>query len=82
MPQKVPVHKHLLGVEHWGRQPTVLMENIMATLSPGDLAGYLFKAFFLHRLPADLKDLVAVQFQQLEVRGLLYQPSSRLSLYF
>ena len=38
---------------------------MMAALPPGETAGHLFKAIFLHRLPGDLKDLVAVQFQQL-----------------
>ena len=37
----------------------------MAALPPGEPAGHLFKAIFLHRVPRDLKDLVAVQFQQL-----------------
>ena len=39
----------------------------MAALPPDELAGHIFKAIFLHHLPGDLKDLVAVQFQH---RGL------------
>ena len=36
----------------------------MAVLPPDKLAGHIFKTIFLHRLPGDLKDLVAVQFHQ------------------
>ena len=39
----------------------------MVALPPKELAGHIFKAIFLHHLPGDLKDLVAVQFQH---RGL------------
>ena len=55
----------LWGAELGGRRPSELMETMMAALPPGEPAGHLFKAIFLHRLPGDLKDLVAVQFQQL-----------------
>ena len=37
----------------------------MAALPPDEPAGHLFKTCFLHHLPGDLKDLVAVQFHQL-----------------
>ena len=36
----------------------------MAALLPDELASHIFKTIFLHRLPGDLKDLVAVQFHQ------------------
>ena len=39
----------------------------MAALPPDEPAGHIFKTIFLHRLPGDLKDLVAVQFHQLGV---------------
>ena len=42
----------------------------MAALPSDELAGHIFKMIFLHCLPGDLKDLVAVQFHQLEVREL------------
>ena len=42
----------------------------MATLPPDEPAGHIFKTIFLHPLPGDLKDLVAIQFHQLEVREL------------
>ena len=42
----------------------------MAALLPDEPAGHIFKKIFLHRLPGDLKDLVVVQFHQLEVREL------------
>ena len=53
-----------------GRRPTELLEVMMAALLPDKPAGHIFKTIFLHRLPGDLKDLVAVQFHQLEVREL------------
>ena len=43
---------------------------MLASLPPGEQPGKLFKAIFLHRLQGDLKDLVAVQFQQLEAMEL------------
>ena len=53
-----------------GRRPTEFMEVMIAALPTGELAGHLFKSVFLHRLPGDLKDLVAIQFQQLEAMEL------------
>ena len=38
---------------------------MLAFLPQGEPPGKLFKTVFLHCLPGDLKDLVAVQFQQL-----------------
>ena len=46
------------------------MEVMLASLPPDEQPGKLFKTVFLHRLPGDLKDLVAVQFQQLEAMEL------------
>ena len=37
----------------------------MVALPPGEPAGHIFKMIFLHRLPGDIEDLVAVQFQPL-----------------
>ena len=42
----------------------------MAALPSDEPAGHIFKTIFLHRLQGDLKDLVDVQFHQLEVREL------------
>ena len=42
----------------------------MAALPSDEPAGHILKTIFLHRLPGDLKELVAVQFHQLEVREL------------
>ena len=58
------------GVELGGQRPTELMEVILASLPPDEQPGKLFKTVFLHCLPGDLKDLVAVQFQQLEAMEL------------
>ena len=52
------------------RRPTELLEVMMGALPPDEPVGHLFKTIFFHRLPGDLKDLVAVQFHQLEVREL------------
>lgn len=57
----------LRGAELGGRRPTELLEVMMAALPPDEPAGHIFKTIFLHRLPGDLKDLVAVQFHQLGV---------------
>ena len=60
----------LWGVDLGGWRPTELLEVMMVALPPDKPAGHIFKTIFLHRLPGDLKDLVAVQFHQLEVREL------------
>ena len=39
----------------------------MAALPLDEPAGHIFKTIFLHLLPRDLKDLLAVQFHQLGV---------------
>ena len=50
----------LWGTELVGRRPTELLEVMMAALPPDKPTGHIFKTIFLHRLPGDLKDLVAV----------------------
>ena len=65
-----PVHQHLVGAEVGGRRPTELMEVLLASLPMGEQPGKLFKTVFLHRLPWDLKDVVAIQFQQLKAMEL------------
>ena len=57
----------LWGAELGGRRPTELLEVMMAALASDESAFHIFKTIFLHRLPGDLKDLVAIQFHQLEV---------------
>ena len=42
----------------------------MSALPPDEPASHIFKTIFLRCLPGDLKDLVAIQFHQLEVREL------------
>ena len=64
------MNQHPVGAELNGRKPTELMEVMLASLPPGEQPGKLFKMVFLHRLPGALKDLVAVQFQQLEAMEL------------
>ena len=46
------------------------MEVMLASLHLGQQPSKILKAMFLHGLPGDLKDLVAVQFQQLEAMEL------------
>ena len=60
----------LWGAELGGPRPTELLEVMMAALPPDEPASHIFKTIFLHCLPGDLKDLVAIQFHQLEVREL------------
>ena len=55
----------LWGAELSSRRPIGWMETMLVALPPGELASHLFKAIFLHLLPGYLKDLVAIQFQQL-----------------
>ena len=43
---------------------------MLASLHLGQQPSKILKAMFLHGLPGDLKDLVAVQFQQLEAMEL------------
>ena len=42
----------------------------MVALPSDEPAGHIFKTIFLHGLPGDLKDLVAIYFHQLKVREL------------
>ena len=44
-----------------GRRPSELMEAMLALLPPGEQPGLLFKAHFLHRLPSDMRDRVALE---------------------
>jgi hypothetical protein len=60
----------LWGAELGGRRPSELMDSMLATLPAAEPAGELFKTVFLHRLPEDMKDLVAVQFNELGARDL------------
>ena len=58
------------GPELGGQRPSELMEAMLANLPAGEADGLLFKALFLHRLPADIRDLVALQLQRLQSREL------------
>ena len=60
----------LWGAELGGRRPTELLEVMMVALPPDEAAGHIFNTIFLHHLPGDLKNLVAVQFHQLGVMEL------------
>ena len=53
-----------------GRRPSELMEAMLALLPPGEQPGLLFKAHFLHRLPNDMRDRVALEITTLEPRAL------------
>ncbi len=53
-------HRIMYAPELGGRRPSELMETMLAALPPGEQAGILFKAHFLARLPADFRDLVAI----------------------
>jgi hypothetical protein len=60
----------LWGAELGGRRPSELMDTMLAALPVTEPAGFLFKTIFLNRLPSDMRDHVAVQFQQLEAKQL------------
>ena len=60
----------LMGPELGGRRPSELMDTMLAALPVGEPAGYLFKTVFLNRLPADMRDLVALQFKSLGAKEL------------
>ena len=47
-----------------------MMDSMLAALPPGENAGYLFKGMFLHKLPSDMKDMVALQFNTLQAKDL------------
>lgn len=53
-----------------GRRPSELMEAMLALLPPGEQPGLLFKAMFIHRLPNDMRDRVALDVQRAEPREL------------
>ena len=56
------VNSLIWGPELGGRRPSELMDGMLAALPPGEAAGLIFKGLFLHRLPADMRELVALQF--------------------
>jgi len=58
------------GPELGGQRPSELMEVMLASLPAGETDGLLFKALFLHRLPSDIRDLVALQLKRLSSRDL------------
>ena len=60
----------LCGAELGGRRPSEMMDTMLAALPAMEPAGFLFKTVFLNRLPADMRDMVAVQFQSLEAKQL------------
>jgi hypothetical protein len=60
----------LWGAELGGRRPSEMMDTMLAALPATEPAGFLFKTIFLNRLPSDMRDHVAVQFQQLEAKQL------------
>ena len=69
-------HRIMYAPELGGRRPSELMETMLAALPPGEQAGILFKAHFLARLPADFRDLVAinvVNFDPLQLAALADQ---------
>lgn len=64
------VNSLIWGPELGGRRPSELMDGMLAALPPGETAGLLFKGLFLHRLPKDMKELVALQFTTLAAKEL------------
>ena len=54
------VNSIIWGPELGGHWPSEMMDKIVASLPPGKPDGLLFKGHFLHRLPVDIKDQVAV----------------------
>lgn len=59
------INSIIWGAELGGRRPSELMDAMLAALPPGEADGLLFKGHFLHRLPADIRDQVAVQWEEL-----------------
>jgi len=58
------VNSVIYGPELGNRRPSQLLETMMAQLPEGENENsLLFKGIFLNRLPADLKDQVAVYFE-------------------
>ena len=64
------VNSIIWAPELGGRRPSEMMDSMLAALPPGETAGYLFKGMFLHKLPSDMKDMVAVQFDTLQAKDL------------
>ena len=53
-----------------GRRPSELMEAMLALLPQNEQPGLLFKAHFLHRLPADMRDRVAMEIETMEPQAM------------
>jgi hypothetical protein len=53
-----------------GRRPSEMMEAMLALLPPGEQPGLLFKAHFIHRLPVEMRERVALGLQGTEPRAL------------
>ena len=64
------INSILWGAELGGRRPSEMMDSMLAALPPGEAAGLIFKGLFLHRLPADMRELVALQFTVLTAKEL------------
>jgi len=64
------VNDLIFGAELGGRKPSQLMESMLALLPPGEKDGLLFQGHFLNRLPSDIRDLVAVNFGNVNSREL------------
>ena len=64
------INSIIWGAELGGRRPSEMMDGMLASLPPGEQAGLLFKGHFLHRLPTDIKNLVAVQFANMQAKEL------------
>jgi len=64
------VNTILYAPELGGRRPSELMDSLLASLPPGEADGLLFKGVFLHRLPEDIRDQVAIKMKELPSREL------------
>lgn len=64
------VNSIIWGPELGGRRPSEMMDKMLASLPPGEPDGLLFKGHFLHRLPADIRDQVAVHMAAMPSREL------------
>jgi len=70
------VNSILFGPELGGSRPSQLMEQMLGLLPPGEKDGLLFQGHFIHRLPSDMRDLVAVHFGKMTSRELAKQADS------
>jgi len=64
------VNSILYAPELGGRRPSELMDSLLTSLPPGEADGLLFKGVFLHRLPEDIRDQVAIRMKELPSREL------------